>query len=177
MSFETRLSKALKSKDKHKIDSVFEEIYLEYGKIVCFKIMNYIKNQDVANDLMQDVFVSFFNNLNKIKFDSIKYYLLTSAKNKALDYLKNKNNNIIIDEKYVYDNEELIDYDNTMYKDVISKMKKILSDFEIEIVLKHNLDNLSFKELSKIYDKSVNTILTTYYRAIKKVKDAYKNEK
>ena len=150
MSFETRLRKALKSKDKHKIDSIFEEIYLEYGKIVCFKIMEYIKNQDVANDLMQDVFVSFFNNLNKIKFDSIKYYLLVTAKNKALDYLKNKNNNIIIDEKYVYDNEELIEYDNTMYKDVISKMKSILSDFEIEIVLKHNLDNLSFKDLSKI---------------------------
>ena len=177
MQLELELNKAIKSKNEKIIRSIFEKIYLEYGKTVCFKIMYYVKDSNVAEDLMQDVFISFYNNIVDITIRNIKSYLLKSAKNKALDYLKSKNTALVIDEKYVYDNEGLYEKDNTIYKDVISRMKKILSDYEIEIVLKHTLDDMSFRELSKKYKKPISTILTTYYRAIKKMKEDMNNEK
>lgn len=169
------MKKNIESNNSKKIYDSFEKIYLQYGKLVCFKIMEYIKDQSIAEDLMQDVFLSFFNNYEKVK--NVKYYLISSARNKAIDYLKNKNNSIVIDEKYIYDNEEISqDIDLTLYDDVLSKMSEVLSTFEIEIVLKHTIDNLSFKSIAKTYNKSINTILTTYYRAIKKVKEKFENE-
>ena len=177
MKIEKKLNKALKTKDENLIHSIFEEIYKEYGKLVYFKIMEYIKEEESAKDLMQDVFVSFFNNINFIKLESIKYYLLTSAKNKSINYLKNKNNNTVIYEDYIYNLEEAKNIDSLEYKNVLYKMREILSDFEIKIVLRHTLDDLSFKKLSKEYGKSINTILSTYFRAIKKIKEALDNEK
>ena len=177
MTIEKKLNKALKTKDENLIHSIFEEIYKEYGKLVYFKIMEYIKEEESAKDLMQDVFVSFFNNINFIKLESIKYYLLTSAKNKSINYLKNKNNNTVIYEDYIYNLEEAKNIDNIKYKNVLYKMREILTDFEIKIVLRHTLDDISFKKLSKEYGKSINTILSTYFRAIKKIKEALDNEK
>ncbi len=56
------MKKNIESNNSKKIYDSFEKIYLQYGKLVCFKIMEYIKDQSIAEDLMQDVFLSFFNN-------------------------------------------------------------------------------------------------------------------
>lgn len=178
MSIETKLNNALKSKNETIINSVFEEIYQKYGKIVYLRLFEYLGKKDVVEDLLQDVFVSFFNNLNKIKLNNIKYYLLVSAKNKALDYLKSQNNDLIIDSNYVYDNEEIIESKTSIeFNELIFKMKSILTKEEIDIVLKHIVDGYSFKKIAKEQSKSINSVLTKYYRALKKVKEVYKSEK
>ena len=89
-TLETKLIKALKSNNENIIHDVFNEIYDEYKKLVYKQISFYVKNNYDCEELTQDTFISFFNNLNKIKIINIKYYLLVSAKNKALDHLKKK---------------------------------------------------------------------------------------
>ena len=91
MTIEKKLNKALKTKDENLIHSIFEEIYNEYGKLVYLKIMEYIKEEESAKNIMQNVFVCFFNNINLIKLESIKDYLLNSAEKRTINYLKCKN--------------------------------------------------------------------------------------
>lgn len=90
MTLEQKLKHAIKSNDINKIHIVFDEIYRLYGRLVYFKIMQYIDNKLDVEDLTQDVFVSFYNNIKYIEVLNIKYYLVVSAKNKALNYLKKK---------------------------------------------------------------------------------------
>ena len=45
MSFEKKLSKAIKHNNPYKIEQIFEEIYYEYGKLVGFIISKYVNNQ------------------------------------------------------------------------------------------------------------------------------------
>ena len=49
-------------------------------------------------------------------------------------------------------------------------MKLFLNDFEIKIIIKHNINGDSFKQLAKEYKKPLNTILSIYHRALKKFK-------
>ena len=57
-------------------------------------------------------------------------------------------------------------------------MKTFLNDFEIEVIIKHNLNGKSFKQLSIEYNKTLNTILSIYHRALKKFKKgSEENEK
>ena len=49
-------------------------------------------------------------------------------------------------------------------------MKNYLSDYEIEVIIEHTIYNLSFKQIAKNKNKSINTVISTYYRAIIKYK-------
>lgn len=72
---EENLKYALRTKDKRIINQVFEEIYYEYGHLIGFVISQYVKNKSDVEELINDVFLNFFNNLDKIKIKNIKAYL------------------------------------------------------------------------------------------------------
>lgn len=177
MTLEKRLKCAIKSNDNKIIHDVFEEIYVTYGKLVYFKIMQYVTNKLDAEELTQDVFVSFYNNLYSTDILNVKYYLIASAKNKAIDFIKKKKEVLISDENTIFEVEDVVDK-CIEYDEIIDAMKKFLSEFEIEIIIKHIIDDLSFKQLSIQYKKPLNTIISIYYRALKKFKkEREKNEK
>lgn len=177
MTLEKKLKCAIKSNDNKIIHDVFEEIYVTYGKLVYFKIMQYVTNKFDAEELTQDVFVSFYNNLYSTNILNIKYYLIASAKNKAIDFIKKKKEVLISDEKTIFEVEDVVDK-CIEYDEIIEAMKKFLSEFEIEIIIKHIMDDLSFKQLSIQYKKPLNTIISIYHRALKKFKkEREKNEK
>lgn len=177
MTLEHKLKHALKSRNSYNIHMVFEEIYITYGRLVYFIIMKYVKNNMDVEDITQEVFLKFFNNLQKAEIKNIKYYLVVSAKNAAINFLKAKNNKVIIDENIILGQEQK-EYSNEQYFMIISNMEKYMSDYEIEIVIQHTVYDYSFKELAKKYEKSINTIISIYHRAIKKyLKGVGKNEK
>ena len=175
LSLEKKLNKILKSNDENKIHEIFEEIYNEYNKLIFVTINNYIKNIQDSEELVQDTFVSFFNSLHKKEIINIKYYLLVIAKNKALDFIKLNKRNLQIYEDVIYDS--LDDTDTSFFIDVFYDLKKYLNDFEIELIINHIVYNFSFKELSIKYNQKINTLITTYNRAIKKYKKGVHNEK
>lgn len=176
MTLEQKLKLALKSKDSSKIHVVFEEIYYSYGKLVYFTIMQYVKNNMDVEDLTQDVFLNFFNNLLKTEIKNIKYYLVVSAKNKAINFIKANQGKIVLDENIVYEQEQS-DF-NKNYSIIILDMKKYLNEYEIDIIIQRAVYDCSFKELANKYGKSINTIISTYHRAVKKyLKGVDKNEK
>lgn len=174
MSLEQNLKLALKSNDLSQIHFIFEKIYVTYGKLVYFKIMQYIDNRNDVEELTQDVFVQFYNNLSE-DIENIKYYLLSSAKNKAIDFLKSQRINVIFDEnileKQTYETEFSFEY-----KEILDKMRNYLNEYEIDLILKHNLDSVTFKDLSIRYNKSLNSVLSTYHRALKKLKKKEKSK-
>ncbi len=169
MALEKKLKHAIKSNDIEIIHSVFNEIYITYGKLVYFKISQYVNNKLDVEELTQDVFVNFYNNVVNNEIHDIKYYLLVSAKNKAIDFLKKKKELLILDDKIIFETEEDIT-SNIEYEELINKMKIFLSDLDIEIIIKHNINGDSFKQLAKEYKKPLNTILSIYHRALKKFK-------
>ena len=103
MTLEKRMKRAIKSNDIRIIHEVFEEIYVTYGKLVYFKIMQYVSNKLDVEELTQDVFVSFYNNLKCTDILDIKYYLVTSAKNKAVDFIKKKKVVLQSDDRVIFE--------------------------------------------------------------------------
>ncbi len=167
LSVDDNLKYALKTKNKKIINQAFEEIYYEYGHLIGFIISQYVKNYSDVEELINDVFLNFFNNLDKIKIKNIKAYLTKIAKNKAIDYLiENKN-------KYLLDNELVLttgEADRSLYSIIIKDMKRLLTDEEIEIIIEHAIYDVSFKALAKKYNKPISTLSTKYYQAIQKYK-------
>ena len=71
--------------------TAYHQLYNEYYKALVLYAINFLSSQQAAEDIVQDVFMSLWNNRNNIDFDSeLKPYLFRAIYNKSLDYLKSK---------------------------------------------------------------------------------------
>lgn len=146
----------------------FDEFYNLTKKNVFFTIIVIVKDNYVVDDLMQDTYMKFLENINNYKSKSINAYLSTIARNLAINYY-NK-------EKRIIHNDEIIDYvqsddkaPNYEYIEVL-EMLKTLDDTSREIVILHTINDLKFKEIAKIVDKPLGTVLWIYNKAINELK-------
>ena len=65
----------------------FDEFYNSTKKNVYFAIYLIVKDEMTTEDLMQETYVDFLDNIKKIPSNSnIEGFLVTSAKNKAINY-------------------------------------------------------------------------------------------
>lgn len=161
---EEKLKLALKSNNRTIIESVFNEIYHKYYKLIYFVAGQYLKEDYEIEGVCNDVFYNFFNILDGVKIINIKYYLTKSAKHLSLNLLKSKK-------------DEVKDYDfdrvgnNPSNRLIYNFMREILDIEEYEIVMEHVVYGRTLKELSKIMKCNSNTLKSKYLRAIKKLKE------
>ena len=103
------IASLLKSKDL----SCFDEFY-EYTKTKTYNIIYaLVRNQTITEDLLQDTYVKFLNNLESLKEDVNPVgYLTTIARNTALDYLKRNHREVYVD---AYDNVDIYGGENDKY--------------------------------------------------------------
>ena len=148
----------------------FNEFYNETKKNVFFTIAAIIKDRDAVDDLMQDTYIKFLENISKYQAKmKINAYLSTIAHNIAINYYNR--------EKKLVHSEEIIDYipnEEKNKKDDSSievlELLKDLDDISREIVILHTINDLKFKDISKIVNKPLGTVLWIYNKAIKELR-------
>ena len=171
MKYENKLKKALNTKDSILLESIFEDIYKEYYNLIAYIISKYENDIMIVEELINDVFYNFYINMYKKEITNIKYYLVTSSKNITINHFNKKKLNIIYNDEIILSEKE--HNPSTMYNEIIKKMEKILTEYEINIIILHDVYEYSFKELSSKYKKPFSSINSTYHRAIKKFKEKY----
>lgn len=167
MSEEKKLKMILSTGKVELINALFEELYTKYKGLVCFIISKYIKSVDDVVDIAQDVFLDFFNNAKNVN-KNIKFYLTSSAKNKALDHLKKYNKITLVD---VTDLDLLNNQSGSndyLFKDTLKVLKDNLSDIEYNILSLHLFSELTFKEVSSKLNMKESSVKTLYFRTLKK---------
>lgn len=171
MSYEVELISALRSNDINKLQEIFKNIYEAYYKLVYFCAGNFLNNKEDIEDVTQEVFINFFNNLEHINVGgSIKYYLTRSARNLSINYLK-KNSKIV--DNYDLSNEGTYELRTNELFDFI---KRSLDKDEKEIIIRHVLEGYSLKEIAKLNHQNINTIKSKYRRALEKLKHLLKEK-
>ncbi len=170
MSFERRLKRAIADRDIDRIESIFGEIYMEYGKLVGFIISKYVTGMEDVEELTNDVFVNFSRVLCRIELDNIKYYLVVQAKNSAINFLKRKERT----QSHITYVENVdfgcVDEDHELYKELIDDLCEYLSDEEVNIIVLHSVYEKSFVEIAERLERSDATVRAVYHRAIAKYK-------
>lgn len=163
---DNKLYKTIKSGNETEIYKVFNECYMKYAKLVYFVISQYIHNNHDIEDLTNEVFISFFNNITNLNLNkNIKGYLTTSAKNAALNFIKT-HNKIEYNEEYITNISD--HHTNNAYQELLLEMSDCLTKEEIDIIILHTVYDLKFKDISQQYNKPINTIISIYHRSIKK---------
>ena len=146
----------------------FDEFYNATKKNVFFSIAAIVKDNSVIDDLMQDTYIKFLENINKYQKTSINAYLSTMAHNIAINYY-NKEKRIIHDDEIIDYQQDNTNEKNYEYIEALELLKE-LDDISREIVVLHTINDLKFKEIAKIVDKPIGTVLWIYNKAIKELK-------
>ena len=147
------LSKLVKDIKKGYLDS-FDMLYDQTKNGVYYMIKSIIKDDSLSQDIMQDTYISFMNNIDNIDgTKSIYSYLLTIAKNKSLNQIKKDANLIGID---YLENMESPEVDN--YTPLLDFARSKLSKEEWHILKLTIVDGYRRVEVAKMLKKPVATI-------------------
>ncbi len=149
--------------------SHFDIFYTETKKTVFFALASIVKNKDAIDDLMQDTYVKFLENISKYKSKTnVRAYLTTMAHNIAINHY-NKEKRLVHDDlifDYIKD-----DTKEEMNVDIeVLDMLKDLDQLSKEIVILHVINELKFKEIADVVDKPLGTVLWIYNKAMKQLR-------
>ena len=157
-----RIIKEFKEKDY----SSFDEFYELTNRAVFFSIIPIVKSDDIAADIMQDVYLRFLEKIDQFKEGGNVYaYLSMIGRNLSINYYKREKRLIHSEEllETIPSDEEVVyEYDSD-----ILDLLNILNKDQRMVVALHIINNLKFREIAKIVEKPLGTVLWLYREAMK----------
>ncbi len=152
--------------------AAINELITRYSTNVYSYILMMVKNQDLANDFLQETFIKVFESLKRGKYQEKGIFLswvIRIAHNLVIDYYrKNKNlptvsndgsdYDLLNSPKYTDKNIEQI-WGESIVQEQIRKLIELLPAEQREVVLLRHYGGLSFKEIAKLTGVSINTAL------------------
>lgn len=159
----------LVSEMKKNLNVPFERFYNLTKQQVFYLIFSYVRRTDVAEDLLQDTYIAFIGSLHGVMVSlNPLAYLLSTARNKAIDYLrKEKNVKEVSEESWDYLGSTEFVYDDT--SGLLQRVASLLSPFEFRVYTLRVLGDMSFKEMSHLTHRPIGTLTYTYHIAIQKL--------
>ena len=159
-----------------------EKIVEKYEKNLKYFIIKYVKDIDVAEDIFQSVIVYILE--NKEKYDnrySLKTYLYTIAKSRALNYMKKQSKESVEleDESVLYKEEKLLEeiiLSKQRQEKIVNVMKKMNQEYQ-QVIFLTIIEGLSYSETAIIMEKSISQVKNLVHRARQKMKKLLIEEK
>ena len=142
----------------------FDNIYEEYFDRVYYKVLSVVKNDDDAEDICQETFISVYKNLSKFREESNIYtWIYRIAINKTYDFFKKRKLEFEINDD-VLSLPEDINFDT---KVILEEKLKLISEKEKEIVVLKDIYRYKLKEIAEMKNMNLSTVKSVYYKALK----------
>jgi RNA polymerase sigma-70 factor, ECF subfamily len=155
----------------------FEMLFNRYHDSLCLYSYGLVKNEEVAEEIVNDVFFKIWNRRSIIQINfGIKQYLFRSVFNACADYFRQAHsssqysfveiddeiNSIIgINDEYIFD---ILDNEETQ-KDIMEAINQLPPQCKVIFCLSR-FDLLTYAEISERLNISVNTVKTQICRAL-----------
>jgi RNA polymerase sigma-70 factor (ECF subfamily) len=155
------------------LEKIIEEYQNQLFSFAFFRVGSYA----VAQDIVQDVFLKFFESEKKLSaVENIKTYLFKSISNACIDY-KRKYGKIKITSVDFINDTVTDDSEEEKCVAEFFRIENILIDLpeeQAEVIKLKFVDELNFVEIAEVLNASVNTIKSRYRYGIDKLKNTNK---
>ncbi len=139
------------------------------GSIYGF-VLSITKNTHDAEDVLQETILTVYEKANTYKPEGKPMaWILVIAKNHALARLRSKAKIHLMDDENTEIGITFSKIDNAEQRMVLEAAFKILKDEEREILMLHAVSGLKHREIAKVLNLPLNTVLSKYNRSIKKM--------
>ncbi|WP_195370939.1 MULTISPECIES: RNA polymerase sigma-70 factor [Parabacteroides] len=156
-------------------EKTFEEVYNDYFEIICRFLNYYTHDYQEIEGVVQDVFVSLWENYEGKEIAYIKTFLYNSARNRMLNYLRDEDNHAAILEKWarieLEKNESVDCIDRELFYQLLQAAVESLPEKCREIFILGREERLSYKEIAQVKEISVKTVENQMGIALKKIRE------
>lgn len=162
---------------KTEFNTLFNKLY----NPLCNYANAIVKDDDLSEDIVQEVFVSFWNKQDELKIETkkIENYLIRSIKFKCIDVQrkeivirKHQQETLHTSNIFEEENESEIDYKTILYKAIEQLPKKTK-----EVFILSKLNGYSYNDIAQKLNISPKTVENQMGRAFKHIREILKNEK
>lgn len=158
--------------------AAFEQMYRYYFPKLSQFVFRYIHSEEIAQDIVQNVFFSVWQNRKNIKAQGkLRSYLYTATRNKALTYLRDQKNRNHIElkdlstfESPVITPEEMLTFNE--FEQAVLEAVQCLPERRRQIFLMNREDALTYKEIAEVLGLSIKTVETQISRSLKSLRKA-----
>lgn len=164
MDREPVFSKTTRNTDRSREERIayFDACYAEFHQAVYSNVVKLVRDPLLAEDILQDVFLVFWENMYKLDGDRIANWLFVVSFNKSMNCLKRMRKHRSLDEaedmRDVTDETGIDEEDFAHKLQLIDEAVELLSDRKKEIFRMYRLEGKSLEEISSDMQLSVHTI-------------------
>ena len=158
----------------------FETLFHHYYKFLCSFAVQYIHDPAIAEEIVQDFFLRFWEKKQQINIESsVKNYFFRSVKNLCLNYIQHQkiverhSQTLFKESKFDESYDEV--YIETELAAKIEESILSLPEKRREIFRLSREDGLKYHEIAKKMDISVKTVETQMSLAIKYLRNKLKD--
>lgn len=135
------------------------------------------KNSHDAEDVLQETYLTVYQKAVDYKPSGKPMaWVFTIAKNFALAKMKSKGKVRLLDDGDTELGVTFAEIENVEQRLVIQTAFRVLNDEERQILMLHAISGLKHREIAAIMEMSLNTVLSKYHRAIKKMRSELAQE-
>lgn len=174
-----------------------KSIYEAYLPMIYHGMLDVVRVKEIAEDLAADFFVKLYNIRDSFAGGAHRKWMLTIARNMALDYLrKYRRESLAADMEHFGNTGELSGeltglalavqektvnvaetdvYDGVVDRLAILQAMQVLSAEELELVHLKLMAELKFKEIAELLDMPQGTVSWKYQKALEKLREALRD--
>ncbi|MGB0777901.1 MAG: RNA polymerase sigma factor [Flavobacteriaceae bacterium] len=170
-----------KLKDPNHSNGAFRYLIRNYQERLYWHIRKIVLKHEDADDIVQEVFIKVFKNIDKFKGESSIYsWMYRIATNESLSFLKrDARMKKLPFEEYMYDKASALQsdvlYDGDQIQLMLHKALAKLPEQQRLIFTMKYLEDLSYKEISVLLDKTQGGLKANYFHAVSKIKEYFKS--
>lgn len=159
----------------------FDKLYVKYSNKVFSKCISLLKNEALAQDATQDIFLKIFLNLSKFGGKSkFSTWIYSITYNYCIDLIRKAKKEKNIFSEDIENAPDLAEEvpDSALLEIEVKKLKIILEKIPVgdkAVLLMKYQDDMSIKEISESLEKSESAIKMKIKRAKHKVQKVYKD--
>lgn len=160
-------------------EGAYKQLVKKYERPIFFHIKKMIKENDVLEDLVQEIFIKAFHNLSTYSNEyAFSTWLYRIATNHSIDYLRKKKlQTLSINDPYkTKDGEIEIQLPDSTYEadaGVIKKERKAIVNEAIdslpekyrEVIKMRHMEEMSYQEIAEELDLPLGTVKAHIFRA------------
>lgn len=170
------------------MQAVFQELYDKYHRDLFQFVFYMVKDRNVTEDLVQEVYIKVLKSYDRFKGDSSeKTWLFSIARHVTIDYFrkqKRKRKKMLDffdwgEKGHLISDEHPMPEEVAIQKEEVSQVYKCLDQCTVDqrsVIILRYIQSLSIQETADILGWSVSKVKTTQHRGMKTLKEMLEKE-
>jgi RNA polymerase sigma-70 factor (ECF subfamily) len=153
----------------------FESTFKTYYSPLCNYALKVLKAEDVAEDVVQNLFIQLWENNKLEDVKNIEHFLLKSIKFKCIDYLRSKNTAKEINMETFSDEAEVKpELEESEIEPLMHYFASKLPAKTRQVFLFSRNEGMTYKEIATEMDISIKTVENQMARALRQMRQILK---